>query len=763
MEVHPTGKRQRGGVGRGSVPRWSDEPLPWLAIALVSGVATAGMWVVEVDRVWLGTAALWLVAALAGGRRGGRGALLVGTVLLGAALGAPRAPTPARVGRGVVQGVVTQASPWSAVVRHAHGETRIRGAPPLPTAGARISARVRPAAPSPRLPGAPDPRRADRMMGRSAARVDAWLQLGGDRPGAALPSWVGARRHGGLLWALATGDRSAIPASDAALLERTGTGHLLAISGLHVGLVAGVVLAIGVVAVRGLARLRPRARLAVRLRWLPTLGALAAAAAYADQVGWPVSTRRAVVMVGVSAAARLLGRGVRPWSVLGGAALVVVLNEPEVVHGLGFGLSFGAVLGMLTVTPRLTRWLPPDLPRPLAWAAEALAVSVGALAGTLPLTAWWFQAVSPLSPLANLVAGPLVGGVAVPGALVAVHGPEALRPLALTVGDGAIGAAVRGLEVLDLPPWAPAVGPVGAAALFAALFVRRRAGLALLAVSLALGAARWLPGTGALTVTVLAVGQGDAVFVRLPDGRRWLVDGGPPSERVLQWLRREGHHHLDAVFLTHPDSDHLGGLEAVVEQLDVDRFVSARPPRTDEVAYRRVWQTLFARGIPVHALGSPLDGPGRLLHPVEGWRAAAGVRGRPRDNDDSLVLLLEHEGRRVLLTGDIERAAEQWLAPRLPTVDVLQAPHHGSRSSSSSGLVVATDPTWVVVSSGVDNRYGHPHAATLAQWRGRRVVRTDQLGTLRIRLEGGSVRVEHSDAGGRYRPVRGRPWSPRPP
>jgi len=438
-------------------------------------------------------------------------------------------------------------------------------------------------------------------------------------------------------------------------------------------------------------------------------------------------------MVTMAALAQVSGRPVRPWTALSMAAMAVLLVDPDRLYGMGFALSFGAVVGILGVTPRLMRLCPLDWPRSLVWVIEGLAVSIGAMAGTLPLTAWWFQTISPLGPVSNLFAGPLIGGVGVPAALMGVHGPAWLGPWALAVGNAVISVAVVVLGWLDVPPWTPAVGPVGAVLVLVALMRRRRSALAvgMMAMILRGGGSG---ATGDLVVTFLSVGQGDAVFIHLPDGRRWLVDGGPPGSGLLEWLRREGHTDLDTVFLTHPDLDHLGGLTAVVDQLSVGRFVTTRPPRHDEHAYRQVWRRLFERGIPIGDATVELGRMATVLHPRADWRSVAADPRLHRDNDDSLVLLLEHEGTRILLTGDIEEAAESWLASTLPSVDLIQAPHHGSRTSSSAGLVVATNPTWVVISCGLENRYGHPHPGTLAQWRGRRVVRTDRDGTLQVRV-----------------------------
>jgi competence protein ComEC len=745
---------------RGGFPRWEDEPLVALAFVLTVGVAVLGPWTLVPVATEVGALALFLVAALAGARVGGRAALVAGTLMAGATLGA--AGEPGGEPDDLVQGRVRSSAGIAAVVDSAAGSVRLLFPEDVPSVGQAISARTRSTTPTPRLPGAPDSSREDRRSGRKTRRVLHFVPIGSDVARPEMPLVFAEADHGGLLWSLASGARSEVRPEEKALLQRTGTAHLLAISGMHIGFVAGLVWGSGQLLAKLLARLLPRVRVTRVLSGSAALGAVVAACAYASVVGWPVSARRAVVMVAGASAARMLGRPIRPWSLLALAALGVVCLDPDAVHGLGFGLSFGAVVGILTVSQGLLRWVPPDLPRGVDWLVNGLVVTVGATVGTLPLTAWWFQSLSPWSPLANLIAGPLVGAVGVPSALVAAYGPTGLAPTAIWVGDRAVSWALWGLDLLDVAPWAPAVGPLGVLGLAVAAAVHRRPLLAcaVLGAVWALPAARTPTG---LEVTVLSVGQGDAIFIRLPDGRRWLVDGGPPSHRVVEWLRREGHTHLDTVFLTHPDSDHLGGLAAVVDELSVERFVTARPPRLDERSYREVWMRLYERGIAVQYPDAPLFGPGVLLHPMPDWREAAGATRRPKDNDDSLVLLLHHEGRSILLPGDIEGAAETWLGPNLPRVDVLLAPHHGSRTSSSPALVAATDPSTVVISCGRENRFGHPHIQTLTRWRGRDVHRTDLQGTLRIRLDDGEVTIDRWAHGSGFRPSEPWRWAPRPP
>lgn len=751
---------------RGAVPPFSLEPLPLLAAALVVGVVLGGRLVLVPLACRVGAVALAAVAALAGARRGGRVALWLGVAALGAALGAPRvlpAPLP---DRAHVSGDVVSRTAKTALVETASGHRlRLRfrdGAPPV---GTELSAWTRSVSPSPLLPGEPDRHAADLRRGIRSRRVEAWVSMGGGGVPTDLPPPFSELRHGGLLYSLATGNRRHVSADTAALLQATGTGHLLAISGLHVGLLAGL----GLLSVQLGARLVGVGVASPTVRWVASLVGVGLACAYANDVGWPTSARRAVVMVAMAALARGMGRRLKPWTLLAQAALVVVALEPGVVEELGFGLSFGAVVGILAVSPRLTRLIPPDVPRLVDGVLRSAAVSMGALLGTLPLTAWWLQELSPWSPVANVLAGPLIGAVGVPAALLGHWVPGTGGEVAAVVGDAAVQLAVWMLAPLATTGWAPAVGPVVALLLAAAGLARFRP---LLACGLVAGAlvVRTQTHPDDVVVTFLDVGQGDAVFVAWPDGRRWLVDGGPPSDRVLRWLRRSGHTHLDAVFLTHPDSDHLGGLEPVLEMLQVDAVWVGRPPRADEQTYQRVWQTLGERGIPVHLPGAwPGEGAaggsgGRatLLHPMPAWRTRAGGRAasKVRDNDDSLVLRIEHAGHSLLLTGDIEASAEAWLAPSLGPVDVIQAPHHGSRSSSTSALVAATDPDWVIVSCGRDNRFGHPHAQTLAQWRGRSVVRTEGQGSVEVRLSTRGIEVGHRDRLHRWRPAQNTPWHP---
>lgn len=601
---------------------------------------------------------------------------------------------------------------------------RFRERPPAP--GTVVLLYGRADAPSggpfPVLPGAPDPVRSARL-----ARIHTELSVDRWRPVGPTPEPRAPPDRTGVLTAVATGDRSGVAPETLKRLRDTGTAHLLAISGFHVGVVAGAVGGGAAALLRWGAVLLP-AGLPTGLAWVVGVGT---AVLYAWGAGAPVSAQRAAGLLALAAVGRTTGRRVEILPLLGLVAVAVLIADPPALASPSMQLSFGAIVGLVRVTPVLTRWIPPDLPTAVDWAARGMATSIAATVGTLPAAAWWFQDLAPWSPLANLVAIPWFGCVVVPLAAAATWGPASVVPWAAAVGDASVELLLGVLALFAVEPWHPAVGPVGAILLVGCLMWPGRPVTCAVLLAVALGLR---PVVVRPSLTFLDVGQGDAVLVEFPDGRRWLVDGGPPGGAVLQWLRRNGVRRLDVVVATHGQRDHTGGLLPVLEGLAVGELWYADPLGMEELVVRAAELGIPGRLLPSEALHPP---PG--MHPLN-------------PNDASLVLRVE-AGTSALLAADAEREAEEQLVGQVETAEVLKVGHHGGATSTNEAFLRAISPRVAVISAGRGNRYGHPHPAIVDRLRnaGATVWRTDLHGTIHVVLDEHEVRVRAR--------APGQPWS----
>lgn len=537
---------------------------------------------------------------------------------------------------------------------------------------------------------------------------------------------VDAWHREGALAALVLGDDSGLSSADWRVLQDTGTVHLLVISGQHVALLAALLY--GLVAV--LARLGwwPQ-----RLPWLPAACALAfsAALAYGLLAGFEVPVRRACVMIAVVLLWRLRFRHLGVWTPLLLAWILVLLVEPLAVLQAGFWLSFGAVAVLaLVFGGRLGAWSWWQV----WWRAQwTLAI------GLLPLFLALGLPLSASGPLANLLAVPWVSFLVVPLALLGTL----LLPLP-GVGEGLLWLAGGLLEVLfqllgllatALPAWLPMHLPLWAWLLVSlgAWLVLLPAGLPLRALGLLLLLPLGFPpqqllAPGRAEVWQLDVGQGLAVLVRTRQ-HALLYDAGPRygdfdlGERVvLPSLRYLGLERLDVLLLSHADSDHAGGALAVRRRMPVAQVLSGE-----------------AAALPAALGAAPcVDGATWQWDGVRftTWRWAQAGEGNPA----SCVLKVEAAGESLLLTGDIDDAAEQALlrAGRDLRVDWLQIPHHGSRSSSSAAFLDAVAPTAALLSRGPHNPFGHPHAQVVARYRARAIALHDNVASGALRIELGA-------------------------
>ncbi len=545
----------------------------------------------------------------------------------------------------------------------------------------------------------------------------------------------------GVLVALAVGDQRSIPPELWRVFARTGISHLVAISGMHVTMIAALFAA----AASGLWRRSP----ALALRWPAQQAGVVAgfliALLYCLLAGWGVPAQRTLYMLGCVAFALVLRRETAPGRVLTLALAVVLVLDPWAVMAAGFWLSFGAVALLFLVSSG--RLMPDGRLR------GALRAQWAVTLGLVPALLVLFQQFSLVSPLANAIAIPLVSFVVTPLAI-----GFAILPLQM-LADLAHGAfaltmlAIHWLAELPWASWQQAAPPAWLAVLATlgclwALLPRgtsaRWVGLAMLLPLLMWAPAR--PAPGEARVTVLDVGQGLAVHVQTA-AHDLIYDTGPAfsadansGERILlPYLRAGGVRRLDSLVVTHQDNDHSGGAEALLTGIPV---AEVRSSLSQNHPARLI---AGLRHQPCVA-GQAWEWDGvrfTMLHPV---RAADDSPGS-KTNDVACVLRVDAAGLGVLLTSDIEAVSEaallQGQAGQLAS-DVLVVPHHGSRSSSTAAFIEATRPRWVIFPVGYLNRFRHPNAQVWARWAasGAALWRTDTAGAVRVHLVPGGPRIE---------------------
>ena len=501
----------------------------------------------------------------------------------------------------------------------------------------------------------------------------------------------------GVLAALTVGDGSAVAPEELARYRRTGTLHLLIVSGLHVGIVT----ALGFVIGRGLGRM---ASLSANVAGVVV--AMLLAGAYLLLAGAGLSVLRATVMSAAALLALAAGRACPPSALFAYALAAVLAMDPLAPLAAGFWLSFGAVaalLGFFACRPRWRSKVRGAFVAQLVMAA-AFAPAAVVLTGLL----------HPLSLAVNLVAVPAVSLV-VPLALAGVAllatplGPWLLvgADFAVTMVDAALAVSDRlpPLHVADRGGWWIWLLLLGSACL---LPLARLAILALGSAAAAvllppLVAPRPALPVGEARLMVLDVGQGTAVLVETAHhrllydtGARFLTGGDMGARVVLPTLQGLGYRRVDMVVLSHADADHAGGAASVAAGVAAGGLIGGEAVHGLDVQPCAAGMRWRWDGVEFAVLAPPA---GR----------------RQRGNDASCVLLIDTGSARALLPGDIEHSAETRLAP--PAVDVLLLPHHGSATSSSPGFVAAVRPRLAVATNGFGNRFGHPHPAVVARYR----------------------------------------------
>lgn len=536
----------------------------------------------------------------------------------------------------------------------------------------------------------------------------------------------------GVLVALTIGDQKAIQGDLWTTFNRTGTTHLMSISGLHVTMVAAI---FGWL-INFFWRRIPYLALRLPAQKAGLIAACVGALLYALIAGFAVPAQRTLYMLLVAGLAMFSGRIFAPSRILLLALLVVLLIDPWAVLAAGFWLSFGAVGALLYVGAA-------QVGRPLGWRQQLRAWGViqwAATLASLPVLLLLFQQFSLVSPLANALAIPLVSFVVTPLALLGAVVPwPPILGLAHWVLDGLmvflVWAAALPIWQAPAPPiWAVLVAGLGIVVCLLPRYMPGRAlGFAFLVPALFWPVEK--PPLGEAWVNVLDVGQGLAVVVRT-QGHTLIYDPGPlysaesnAGQRVVvPYLRYLGISHVDMLIVTHSDSDHSGGTASVLSSLQVDAVRSSvEGIGGDRCLAGQSWEW---EGVMF-----------KVLHPTP-----SAYERKTKSNHLSCVLSVSAGGHRILLTSDIEAPDEAALLANYPDqlpTDVLLVPHHGSKTSSTQAFIEAVAPKAAIIPVGYRSRFGHPKPEVVARYDAQEIPlwRTDQNGAVEVKLSVAGVKL----------------------
>ena len=568
-----------------------------------------------------------------------------------------------------------------------------------------------------------------------------------------------------LLTGILLGNDQGLPSETADQFRITGMTHIIAISGFNIAILVGSLMRIG----QPILGRRRASYLALTAVFLYTL-----------LVGADAAVIRAAIMGSLFIFSRqMMGRPTFAPASLFVAALIMKLFDPFILWDVGFQLSFAATLGLMLYVDPLSEWTQTRL-LPLVgseatrylmrFISEGILVTLAAQILTLPLIIGYFGQLSIVSLAANLFILPAQAGVMIWGALATLVG--LLSPaigqlfawlawlfLTYTIQLVRFFAAIPGAAVpVDVPPLA-VVGIYVVIFVITWLVLRRPAAPRIFLTQLQADLPKWAAlGVGGLTailfliwglnqpdgnlhVAFLDVGQGDAIFIQTPSGRQIVVDGGPQPSVLYQRLGQQipfWDREIDLVIATHPEADHISGLPGLFDRYQIGQLLTNGEIK--ETAVSEALNTIAtAQGVPIRPVSA-----GEVIFIEDGVQLEVlnppGLLAFQNSNQNSVAVRLTYGNLSILLTGDTEMLAEQAMIQSGRTLHsiILKAGHHGSNTSSTTTFLTAVQPQIVIISSGQDNRFGHPHPEVLERVAqvGAAVLRTDQLGTIEVISDG---------------------------
>ncbi len=587
------------------------------------------------------------------------------------------------------------------------------------------------------------------------------------------------RKDAPVLLALITGDQGEIPKETREAFSRAGTAHILAISGEHVGLIIMLSFAILI----WMFRRSERAMMAVNIYKLAAIITIPVIIIYSLIAGGGFSIVRSAIMGGTVLTALLIDRRKDLPSLVAIAAFLILLFEPQALFDISFQLSFVSVISLMVIFPYLNRIYEGNDDSNLETTARTASgriwshvavlatVSLAATIGTTPIVAYYFNRISIISPIANLVTVPIIGLIIVPLGLLS----SLLIPVSLTVSGLFVSvnswliswivwltklfasipmASVRVVtpNLFEITLFYAIVGLI----IFRMKFKWAKR---LLIPALALMVAAesfyyfkpWLQKD--LKVTFLDVGQAESTLIEFPGGKRMLIDGGGSpntdfdvGEKVVApFLWHERITRLDYMVLSHPNSDHYGGLPFIVRNFDIGEVWESG------IEEKNSGYIDFKRALVERLLVSKKVGDGdeliinkatiKVLNPPKGYSSTDDRAA----NNGSLVLKITHGDTSFLFTGDIEKAAEEQLLSKGSGLKstVLKVPHHGSLTSSSEGFLKRVQPQKAIFFVGHKNRFGFPKEAVTKRYKiiHAEIYRTDRDGAIAAFSDGIKVRL----------------------
>ena len=589
-------------------------------------------------------------------------------------------------------------------------------------------------------------------------------------------------RNAALFRALILGERQGIDPSLRETFNRSGLGHVLAVSGLHMGLVAWAAF---FMFKWGLSR-SYRLTLATDIRKWSAFLTCFPVVGYALLAGCRVSSERAMIMVLAYLISIILGKEKEVWSTLSLAGLVILFLDPGAIFTPSFQLSFAAVTGILWLTPSILKRVgyERDMAKECRSAAESVlvymtgltAVSIAALYFLLPLTAFYFHRIPLVSVPANLTTIPILGLWVLPSGLLSLLLLPFSSPLAVSL----LHASAWGLDIMmeiihfwSTLSWAsiwiftPNLLEIGLfyALTFFAFFARQnrwaRMGLAAVVMLAILDAAFWVHRVKFnrnLEVVFLDVGKGNAALISFPGGKKMMIDGGgfpgnyfDVGQRVIApflWHRKIAS--IDYLALSHPQADHMNGLRFIAEAFHPREFWHNGDP-VETPSYKDLMETLKKNRVAlkiVAQLQGKININGaeiEILYP-----GPFNTMGHPTSkglNDRSMVLRISYAGTSVLFPGDLEEPGEKALVERAGNrvkSDILLSPHHGSRTSSSRAFLDRVAPRVCVISSGTDRfgRFPHPSVLKRLTEMGCRSICISRSGAVTVKVGPGGVGIQ---------------------